>query len=135
MAPTLSLDHVHYRASSSNFAATLDFYVGIMGAENLGTVDLGKAGKRTPHLQLELGNVMLLFAPSDESPDSAVPASTRLGVYHIAFLVENCDEATKYYAAQGADVAIAPFLAGDGIKASFLAAPDGMLVELKENLA
>ncbi len=135
MAPQLRLDHVHYRASKSvDFERTRAFYVNIMGAQDLGTVDLGKEGERVPHLQLKLGGVLLLFAPSDTPEKNAVPASTRLGVYHIAFRVEDCDEATRYFAQRGATVAIAPFDAGDNIRASFLSAPDGMLVELKQDL-
>ncbi|MFT5385890.1 MAG: hypothetical protein ACI81W_003301, partial [Saprospiraceae bacterium] len=46
--------------------------------------------------------------------------------------VDDCDAATKYYRKKGAKVAIKPFMAAKNIKASFLYAPDGMWVELKE---
>jgi hypothetical protein len=83
-------------------------------------------------LELELGGVTLLFGPSDESPDSAVPAGKRLGAWHITFLVADCDEAISYYADRGAEVAVPPLQASSNSKASFLSAPDGMWVELKE---
>lgn len=130
MKPTLSLDHVHYR--SSDFDKTRTFYVGIMDAIDLGTVDLGPEGKRTPNLQLALGGATLLFALSSDPPEP-VPANERLGVYHIAFLVADCDAATEYYRSKGAQVALEPFDAGDDIRASFLCAPDGMWVELKQD--
>ncbi len=130
MEPTPSFDHVHYR--STDFVKTREFYVGVMGAIDLGTIDLILGGKATPNLQLELGGVTLLFAPSDQDPESAVPATERLGVYHIAFLVADCRAATEYYEARGAVVAKQPAQVGDNIIASFLQAPDGMWVELKQ---
>jgi catechol 2,3-dioxygenase-like lactoylglutathione lyase family enzyme len=54
---SLRFDHVHYR--SSDFDKTREFYVGIMGATDLGTIDLGPEGHRQPNLQLELGGVTL----------------------------------------------------------------------------
>jgi catechol 2,3-dioxygenase-like lactoylglutathione lyase family enzyme len=124
----LSFDHIHYRYS--DLEVTRDFYVGIMGAIDLGPVDL--AGK--PNLQLELAGVTLFFANEADDPVPVIPVSAKekLGVYHIAFLVANCDDATEYYRNKGAKVAIEPFNASDNIRASFLSAPDGMLVELKQ---
>lgn len=135
MSHLIRLDHVHYRASSSDFSETRRFYVDIMEAEDLGTVDLGEAGNRQPNLVIQLGGMMLLFAqPAAESPESPEPNGIRLGAYHIAFLVKDCDKAFDYYVERGAPVAKQPFLAGDKIRAAFLSAPDGMTVELKEDL-
>ena len=165
MKPTpFTLDHIHYR--SQNFDETRKFYIKVMGATDLGMVDLGKLGHRTPNLQLDLAGTNLLFAqdetastkPTDECgfPCNVPPWSTRHGVYHIAILVDNCKDATDYFSSlakevykeEAADpkspkyvadgtgynvVAIAPFDAGDNITASFLYAPDGMAIELKEN--
>jgi catechol 2,3-dioxygenase-like lactoylglutathione lyase family enzyme len=124
----LSFDHIHYRYS--DLKVTRDFYVGIMEAIDLGQVEL--AGK--PNLQLELGGVTLFFADKADDPKPVIPVSAeeKLGVYHITFLVADCDEATDYYHKRGATVAKPPFRASDNIRASFLSAPDGMLVELKE---
>ena len=123
---SLSFDHVHYR--SSDFHKSRHFYVNVMGAIDLGPVELG--GKS--NLRFVLGGVTLLFASSGEKPAPPVPADKRLGVYHIAFLVADCDAATEYYRKRGAEVAIKPFMASSDLKASFLAAPDGMWVELKQ---
>ena len=85
---------------------------------------------------LQLGGTTLLFAPpSPDSPECPEANGIRLGLYHIAYLVDSCDEAFAYYTSRGAPIAKKPFLAGDNIKAAFLAAPDGMTVELKENLS
>ncbi len=128
--PSLTFDHIHYR--SSDFDKTRKFYVDILGATDKGTIDLGPEGHREPNLHFELGGITLLFGPSDESPDSAVPAGKRLGAWHIAFLVDDCDEAARYYADQGAVVVVPTFQADSNEKTTFLSAPDGMFVELKE---
>jgi catechol 2,3-dioxygenase-like lactoylglutathione lyase family enzyme len=123
---TLSFDHIHYRYSDQK--AITDFYVDIMGAIDLGPVYLNKK----PNLQFELGGATLLFAFEGEKPVTPVTADEKLGVYHIAFLVPDCVAATAYYESRGAVVKTPPFKASENIKASFLYAPDGMLVELKE---
>ena len=122
---TLSFDHIHYRYS--DIQAINAFYIGIMEAIDLGSVELG--GKA--NMQLELGGAILLFV-EDANPPAPVPANEKMGVYHIAFLVADCDAATNYYQLKGAVVAIPPFNASDNIRASFLSAPDGMLLELKQ---
>jgi len=104
--------------------------VGVLGATELQNVSLGG----NENLQFELAGVMLLFAPAGPDHVPAEPATERMGVYHIAFTVENCDEATEYYRSRGATVAVEPFMANDSIRASFLAGPDGMWVELKQEL-
>lgn len=125
---TLSFDHIHYRYSDPK--VTTDFYVGVMGAIDLGPVELGGL----PNMQFALGGATLLFAGKGDKTVTPVPAAEKLGVYHIAFLVPNCDFATEYYRNKGAVVAIEPFNASGNIRASFLSAPDGMLLELKEVL-
>jgi catechol 2,3-dioxygenase-like lactoylglutathione lyase family enzyme len=124
----LSFDHVHYR--SCDFETTRKFYVDVMEAIDLGPIILG--GK--PNLQLALGGATLLFAPAGDHLDAPVPADKRLGVYHIAFLVSDCEAATQYYANRGATVAIRPTQFADNIIGAFLNAPDGMTVELKQIL-
>ncbi len=121
----LSFDHIHYRYS--NLGDILEFYVNIMGAIDLGSVELGGH----PNRQLELGGATLLFA-DEATPLNPVTADEKLGVYHIAFLVDNCDVATEYYRCRGAVVAKPPKMYSDNIKASFLTAPDEMMLELKQ---
>jgi len=123
----LSFDHVHYR--SSNLEKSRHFYTHVMEGVELPPAELGG----NLNLQCALGGVTLLFVLSTKDPiPEPVAASDRLGVYHIAFLVDNCDAATEYYVNRGAVVAIAPFNASPTIRASFLSAPDGMMVELKQ---
>jgi len=122
----LSFDHVHYR--SSNLDTSRKFYVEIMEAIELPTLELGG----NPNLQFALGGVTLFFVLSAEPVPPSEDPDKRLGAYHIAFLVENCEAATAYYVNRGAEVAHPPNKASDTIIASFLTAPDGMLVELKQ---
>jgi catechol 2,3-dioxygenase-like lactoylglutathione lyase family enzyme len=141
MNPGLSLDHVHYR-TSSDFKEAIHFYVDILEAENLGLVRLGA----TEHLQLKLGGATLLFAPSTPTTPEPAPGPDRLGVFHIAFLVEDCDAATNYYVDRNggnreivfqepALVPVEPPTPTGNYKVAFLRAPDGMLVELKQLVA
>jgi catechol 2,3-dioxygenase-like lactoylglutathione lyase family enzyme len=126
--PQLNFDHIHYRYK--NLKKTRHFYVEIMEAIELSPEFLGGVA----HQHYVLGGVNLLFAPAGDDPKPAVPATERRGVYHIAFLVDDCDAATKYYSQRGAKVAKEPFQATENIRASFLQAPDGMWVELKQIL-
>jgi catechol-2,3-dioxygenase len=148
----LSFDHIHYKTQS--IASIRKFYIEVLEAIDLGSVDLGVEGDRKPNLMLALGGTTLLFVegpPEDETgcemcddnPCTIPPWNTRNGVYHIAFLVDNCDVATAYYEQRAITaykddkkdiVAKAPFDASNNIRASFLLAPDGMAVELKQDL-
>ena len=124
--PQLSFDHIHYRYT--DIEKTRHFYVDIMGAIELDVVYLNEK----PNLQFALGGTILLFAYTDDPPETENTAKDRLGVYHIAYLVDDCQAATDYYENKGAEVAMCPFKANDQIMASFLQAPDGMWVELKQ---
>jgi catechol 2,3-dioxygenase-like lactoylglutathione lyase family enzyme len=124
--PTISFDHIHY--FYSDLTAITDFYVDIMEATDLGPVELG--GKQ--NTQLQLGGATLLFVQQGDAAVTTVLATEKLGVFHIAFLVADCDAATEYYRHKGAVVAKGPLNASANIRASFLAAPDGMWLELKQ---
>lgn len=143
----LSFDHIHYRTQS--FEETKKFYMEVMGAINVGEVELGKDGVLKPNLQLELGGAMLLFAEDAselktnedcEAPCVVPPWSSRHGVYHIAMLVDDIVKATEFFRQKAIEVygtdkdfvLLGPFNAGGNIWASFLNAPDGMAIELKE---
>jgi hypothetical protein len=49
-------------------------------------------------------------------------------------LVDDCVAATEYYRCRGATIAKKPFCANGSIMAAFLKAPDGMTIELKQNI-
>ena len=121
--------HIHFRASS--FDEVRAFYCGVLEAEDLGLITLAGA----EHLRLKLAGQILNFAP--DVPDRvapAVPATERLGIYHIAFTVENLDESCAYYESRGAEFVSDVLLPTDDLKVRFIQAPDGMHVELMEFL-
>ena len=119
-----SFDHIHYRCTS--FDEIRNFYVEIMGGIELPMIKLGG----NDNMQIELGGVTLLFV---ESTDVIPISPDTLGVYHIAFLVDDCRKATAYFTKiKKAKIAKPRKRYSDTIVASFLAAPDGMMVELKE---
>lgn len=138
MKPNLSFDHVHYR-TYSDFEETIHFYVDIMEAENLGFVQIGPIR----HLQFRLGGATLLFAPSTAATPQPAPGPDRLGAFHMAFLVEDCEAATNYYVERNGGnreivfkepelFPVEPPTPTGSYKVAFLKAPDGMLVELKQ---
>ena len=121
--------HIHFRASS--FDEVRAFYCGVLEAEDLGLVTL--AG--VEHLRLKLAGQILNFAPDVRGrTDPAVPAAERLGIYHIAFTVDNLAESCAYYESRGAIFAGDVLLPTDDLKVRFIQAPDGMHVELMEFL-
>jgi len=121
--------HIHFRASS--FDEVRAFYCDVLEAEDLGLVTL--AG--VEHLRLKLAGQILNFAPDIQGRTTpAVPATERLGVYHIAFTVENLAESCALYESRGAKFAGDVLLPTDGLKVRFIQAPDGMHVELMEFL-
>jgi catechol 2,3-dioxygenase-like lactoylglutathione lyase family enzyme len=141
MKPGLSFDHVHFR-TYSDFKETIHFYVDILEAENLGPFRIGV----TEHLQLKLGGATLLFAPSTAATPQPAPGPDRLGIFHMAFLVEDCEAATNYYVDRNggnreivfqepALVPVEPPTPTSAYKVAFLKAPDGMLIELKQLVA
>lgn len=121
----LSFDHVHYR--SSDLEISRKFYIDTMEGIELPSEVLAK----NKNLHFVLGGVSLLFV---EASDGVECQGKRYGVYHIAFLVDNCEEATNYYCERGATVNDDKknLKVSDNIIASFLNAPDGMFVELKQ---
>jgi catechol 2,3-dioxygenase-like lactoylglutathione lyase family enzyme len=129
----LSFDHVHYR--TSDLDKSRKFYVEIMEGIELPSEELGG----NLNLHFSLGGVSLLFVYSD-APNVASPQpsddypSVKYGAFHIAFLVDDCVEATNYYCGRGAEIVPkkGPTQVSDNIIASFLQAPDGMTLELKQ---
>ena len=125
----LTFHHIHYR--SSNFDETRAFYCGALEAEDCGLVTL--AGKE--HLRLKLAGQILNFAPTEPGHSKpAEPASERLGVYHIAFMVDDLDQSIAYYESRGAKATTPVLEPTPDLRVQFLEAPDGMQVELMQQV-
>ena len=124
----LRFDHVHYRCR--DVEKTRAFYCDVLGAEHLETATL--AGR--PVMKLRLGGTLLFFSPSAESPEFEESADQRLGAYHIAFFVNNHDEAVRYFKSRGAKFVREGVQASPTLKVAFIEAPDGMQVEIMEKM-
>jgi len=125
----LQFEHVHYRCA--DMPATVKWYIDVMGA----TFIAEKVLAGNPAVRLELGGTVLNFFPAKaEAGLKVTPATEKLGAYHIAFYVENLEEAVQYYKNRGAIFCLEPFMAAADLKVAFIDAPDGMQVELMENV-
>lgn len=124
----LIYEHIHYRCV--DMEKTAKWYQDVMGAELYEDVVL--AGNRC--IRLRLGGTVLAFFPAPPELKDPVPATKRLGAYHIAFFVENHDEAVAYYKSRGAVFFKEGIMASPTLKVAFIDAPDGMQVELMEKL-
>lgn len=124
----LTIDHLHYRCA--DMAQTKKFYCEVLGAEWLEEVEL--AGR--PVMRLRLGGAALAFSPAPVDTPPAESADRRLGAYHLAFTVDDHDRAVAYYKQRGAKFVREGVMASPHLKVAFIEAPDGMLVELMENL-
>lgn len=125
----LIYDHAHYRCA--NLDKAVEFYQTILDAE---IIKRSESGGRII-VTLRLGDTNFCLSPaapgSDQKPEEN---AKRLGVYHIAFLVPNLDEAIAEYKRRGAHFTVENFMATPTRKVAFFDAPDGMQVELMQDL-
>lgn len=125
----LEFEHVHYRCA--DMQATVKWYIEVMGA----TFVAEKMLAGNPAVRLELGGTVLNFFPA--KPDAGlevIPATEKLGAYHIAFFVNHLEDAVAYFKQRGAVFCLEPFMAAPDLKVAFIDAPDGMQVELMQKI-
>jgi len=125
----LNYDHAHCRCADLERA--VEFYQKMLDAE---------VSKRSENdgriiVTLRIGGVKLCLSPrpagSELKPEEN---AKRLGVYHLAFLVPNLEEAIAECKRRGAKFTIENFMATPARKVAFFDAPDGMQVELMQDL-
>jgi catechol 2,3-dioxygenase-like lactoylglutathione lyase family enzyme len=125
----LHYDHAHFRCADLEQA--IAFYQKLLGAEIV---------KRSEHggriiVTLRIGDAQICLSPAPPNSNLAPEENAkRLGVYHLAFLVPNLDEAVAECKRRGAKFVIENLLATPKRKVAFFEAPDGMQVELMEDL-
>jgi catechol 2,3-dioxygenase-like lactoylglutathione lyase family enzyme len=125
----LHYDHAHFRCADLEQA--IAFYQKMLDAEIV---------KRSEHggriiVTLRIGDTHIYLSPAPPG-SNLVPEENvkRLGVYHLAFLVPNLDAAVAECKRRGANFVIENLMANPKRKVAFFTAPDGMQVELMEDL-
>ena len=123
----LKYDHAHFRCTE--LEAAIAFYQRMLDAEIV---------KRSEHagrviVTLQIGGTKLCLSPAG-GEFKTEENGKRLGVYHLAFNVPNLDEAVAICKQRGASFTIENFMATPARKVAFFDAPDGMQVELMQDL-
>lgn len=129
MAMELQYDHAHYRCADLNQA--VEFYQKTLDAE------ISKRSEQNGRIivTLKIGGTQFCLSPAPDGSACQTEANAkRLGVYHLAFLVPNLAEAVAECKRRGAKFTIENFMATPTRQVAFFDAPDGMQVELMQDL-
>jgi len=118
-------DHIHLRSPDPE--ATAVFYVASFGAVIKARVQAGVALR----VVAELAGVPL-FIEQVPATTPAPPPPPFLGIEHIGLTVEDIDAALADLITKGVPVLSGPTQARPGVRIAFVAAPDGVRVELIE---
>jgi catechol 2,3-dioxygenase-like lactoylglutathione lyase family enzyme len=125
----LIYDHAHYRCA--NLDKAVEFYQKILDAE---IIRRSESGGRII-VTMQIGNTKFCLSPAAPGSDLKPEQNARrLGVYHLAFLVPDLDEAIAECKRRGAHFTVENFMATPARKVAFFDAPDGMQVELMQDL-
>jgi len=125
----LKYDHAHFRCTE--LEAAIAFYQRMLDAEIV---------KRSEHagrviVTLQIGGTKFCLSPAPMGGELKIEENgKRLGVYHLAFHAPNLDEAVAECKQRGAKFTIENFMATSTRKVAFFEAPDGMQVELMQDL-
>jgi catechol 2,3-dioxygenase-like lactoylglutathione lyase family enzyme len=107
--------------------ASLRFYTEVLGLAVL--EDLEIAGSRC----VFVGNDSVRVELEGGAPEAAGPAP--VGLTHLALEVDDLDAVATRIAGRGGEFLIPPFQVRPTRKTAFLKAPDGVLVQLIQDLA
>lgn len=123
----LEMNHIHIRCQ--DLEAALAFYTDIMGGELLGRGEaLGM-----PIIRVGLGGAVLALSPPradvQVEPFTGKPG---YGTYQLGYTVPDIEQAYQDLTAKGVEFKGRPVQVREGLKAAFLAAPDGVEIELME---
>ena len=128
-----SFDHIHIYSSEPEEAA--EFYMQFFGSEKL-YQKMGAGGLR---LFLLLGGQIIVIGPfpTDRAnlitvdPDEN-PHQHQMGLDHFGIRVKDLDAAVRELREQGVQILAEPVSGSSGISYAFIAAPDGVIIELTE---
>ena len=114
-------DHIHLRSPDPDAAAR--WYQDMLGAAPI--------SRAPPRVVVDLGGLQLFIEQVPTSTPHPPPAPF-VGIEHIAVRVTGFEAAVAGLREKGAVFAAEPSSPRPGIQIAFLAAPDGVLVEILE---
>lgn len=130
---TLKVDHIGIAVK--NLDETLKFYTDILGLECQGTEVVEEQKVRVAFLPIGDTEVELLESTSDDGPIAKFIEKSGEGVQHIAFRVDNIEEAIQYMLDKGMQmIDQKPRYGAGGAKIAFVhpKSSNRVLVELSE---
>lgn len=135
-ARALERNPVHYQFHHlhllcSDLAQTIDFLTGLLGARLKGYQKFGAADGAS--LDLNGTTINLRLAAEGETVDTAASGSV-YGYHHMALEVADTDAAYAELCDQGVDFAVTPRNTPDGLRVAFFKGPDGIVIELVQQL-
>jgi methylmalonyl-CoA/ethylmalonyl-CoA epimerase len=131
----LKIDHIGVAVKDANAASKL--FEGLLGLKVQGSETVPEQKVRTVFLPVGETEVELLEATAPDSPIAGFLEKRGEGVQHIAFRVENIEEALAELEAKGVRlIDRKPRMGAGGKKIAFLHPRDtfGVLVELSEHI-
>ena len=132
----LKIDHIGVAVKNADTASKL--FEGLLGLKIHGSETVSEQKVRTVFLPVGETEVELLEATAPDSPIARFLEKKGEGVQHIAFCVENIEEALEELEAKGVTlIDRKPRIGAGGKKIAFLHPRDtlGVLVELSEHIA
>ena len=118
---------LHTRMRVSDMDQTVKFYTGVLGLE----VMERKTSPRGSHLAfLKVPNSEELIELASYPPSG--PVTVQEDLVHLAFQVDNLDEAMRDLTAKGVTITDGPTQSSSGSRFIFIDAPDGYEIEVIE---
>lgn len=117
-------DHIHLRSSDPDAAAA--FYELHFGAAHRGRVANGDQLRVTVDLS---GVLLFIDRAAEDATTSAPPVK---GIDHLAFTVQNLEEALAQLRRSNVEIISGPAEIKPGVKIAFVRAPDQVRIELLE---
>jgi catechol 2,3-dioxygenase-like lactoylglutathione lyase family enzyme len=121
-----TFDHIHLFSREPE--ATASFYERMFGAEVIRSLQQGK-----PRIDLKLGGANIFILDVSDNPKAqAGAAHPHQGLDHFGFEVKNIDAICAELKGKGVVFTRGPETVRPGVRIAFLAAPEGVSIELLE---
>lgn len=119
----------HVGIKCSNMDESIKFYMELLGMELDFEVEI--MGKRCVFVKKGAFTLELEEVKSKSEPPKGFP---EFGLSHISFKVDDIEAEAEALKGQGAQFLIPPFLVRPERKTAFIKAPDGVLIQLVEDI-